>query len=528
MAISALITSRAAIFHRAILHSGTLIRPFFSQLEKQNRTELNLNYAASAGCPQNGDLHQVISCLQSKPLRDLLKQSYMWQIHSIWAPVVDGMLSDPVLPLSPAEAFKTGNFKKTIDIIVLSTSGDAIVQVGRNILKTKAGYTNLQKGYSREAPALMMNSIGLPDKEDILLAERLRYFYIGEKVLDASIDLDMVRLMSDNMYQAGGSFILENMAAHQSDNRLYHIYFDYVSNVSNAKIWFNIVRPELGACHADEIHYILPDKNVNALVSEKDKDVSNLLVKFWTNFAKTGNPNDDNGKSEIWSQYSSGQQYLAFNTQPKMQYLEKDRQRDSFWRTIFHKPAVEATSAGLIKGSTMTSVHGTCIRSYQGIPYAQAPRGQLRLKDPKPLNSWQGTLDATKLKPSCMQGRSKFLFGILPMSEDCLYLNIYRPCSEEKDLPVIVLIHGGGLTEGSGGTHLYGPEFLIDSNIVLVTLNYRLIPFSFISLESEAMPGNQGLKDQRLALKWVQDHIESFGGSRSRVTIYGQGAGAQR
>ena len=81
---------------------------------------------------------------------------------------------------------------------------------------------------------------------------------------------------------------------------------------------------------------------------------------------------------------------------------------------------------------------------------------------------------------------------------------------------------------GSGGTHFYGSEFLVDENVVLVTLNYRLIPFGFMSLESTALPGNQGLKDQRLAMEWVQKHIQSFGGSKSKVTVYGESAGSRR
>ena len=529
MAISAIMTYQEAGFQRAILQSGTLIRPFFFQLEKVNMTQRNLEFAELVGCSSNINVTLTLNCLISKPVEDLVAASNLWPVHTLWEPVIDNMVSDPILPLSPYEAFTSGKFKQSIDIIVGSASGDGIAQLGRNILNTdiaESSYENLQENFQTVAPELMMGS-QVADDQDIILAERLRYFYAGERLLNSSVDLEMVRLMSDNMYQAGGTFILNIMSLLQISNNVYHYFFNYVGTVSNAERWFNIHRPELGACHGDELLYLIPDKSVDALVTETDRAISDLLVKFWTNFAKSGNPNNDDGSPETWTQYSAGQEYLSIGEQTVMQYLEADRLRDSFWQTVFSKPRSDSTSAGLIQGSTLTSIHGTCIRSYQGIPYAQAPLGHLRFKDPVPLDTWQGTLDATKLKPACMQVLSP-AYDLLPMSEDCLYLNIYRPCTEEQDLPVVVWIHGGGLVRGSGGTHLYGPEFLIDSNIILVTLNYRLIPFSFVSLESEAMPGNQGLKDQRLALKWVQDHIESLGGSKSAVTIYGESAGSRR
>ena len=88
-------------------------------------------------------------------------------------------------------------------------------------------------------------------------------------------------------------------------------------------------------------------------------------------------------------------------------------------------------------------------------------------------------------------------------SENCLYLNIYAPCeqSRREKLPVLFWIHGGASRRGSGGTYFYGPEYFLENKIVLVTINYRLIPFGFLSLESASMPGNQGLKDQTLALR---------------------------
>ena len=104
--------------------------------------------------------------------------------------------------------------------------------------------------------------------------------------------------------------------------------------------------------------------------------------------------------------------------------------------------------------------------------------------------------------------------------EDCLFLSVYTPhLNTATKLPVFVWIHGGGFFIGSGSDQLYGPDHLMTSDIVLVTINYRLGPFGFLSSGTEDMPGNQGLWDQIEALKWVQDNIEFFNGDPKKVTI---------
>lgn len=108
--------------------------------------------------------------------------------------------------------------------------------------------------------------------------------------------------------------------------------------------------------------------------------------------------------------------------------------------------------------------------------------------------------------------------------EDCLYLNIYGVPNPHKLLPVIVYIHGGGFFFGSART--YGPAYLLQKDVILVTIQYRLGVLGFLSTGDHVCPGNQGLKDQALALKWVHDNIHAFGGNRDKVTILGQSAGS--
>lgn len=109
--------------------------------------------------------------------------------------------------------------------------------------------------------------------------------------------------------------------------------------------------------------------------------------------------------------------------------------------------------------------------------------------------------------------------------EDCLFVNVFSPdIAPAKPLPVIIAIHGGAFHAGSGDW--LGPEFLLDEDIILVTFNYRIGAFGFLSLGNAEYSGNNGLKDQLLALKWVNRNIQQFGGDASKITLYGHSAGA--
>ena len=124
---------------------------------------------------------------------------------------------------------------------------------------------------------------------------------------------------------------------------------------------------------------------------------------------------------------------------------------------------------------------------------------------------------------------SPFSPEMIEGAEDCLFLNVYTPSlpkdGNNPELPVMVWIHGGGFVTGSGDFDMHGPDYIMDQQVVLVTLNYRLGPFGFLTTADEAAPGNYGLHDQVLALEWVQGNIAVFGGNPDQVTIFGESAG---
>ncbi|KAJ8933691.1 hypothetical protein NQ318_008410 [Aromia moschata] len=218
------------------------------------------------------------------------------------------------------------------------------------------------------------------------------------------------------------------------------------------------------------------------------------------------------------------------------------------------QPPEVVTPSGRLQGQWAISYEGRTYAAFEGIPYAQPPVGELRFEvgeiqlkkspkkrviaridsfqpklqqkapDPKPFGTWLGRWQASHtyscLQPDIFPGLGE------TAGEDCLYLNVYVPTDtmdHHKKIDVIVYIHGGAFTVGSG--RLLQPQFVIDTGLIFVTFNYRLGILGFLSTQDEVLPGNYGMKDQVLALKWVKENIASFGGNPESVTITGLSAG---
>ncbi|KOB74302.1 Juvenile hormone esterase [Operophtera brumata] len=188
------------------------------------------------------------------------------------------------------------------------------------------------------------------------------------------------------------------------------------------------------------------------------------------------------------------------------------------------------TDAGTIRGLARRAENGAVYASFRGVPYAKQPTGELRFKT------------------DVIYGRIMKSQG---MSEECIHANIHVPIealpqtrtlargsqtlchpgltgkkNAERSLPILVFFHGGGFMSGSGDADLHGPEYLVSKNVIVITFNYRLNVFGFLSLDSKEIPGNQGLRDQVTLLRWVQRNARNFGGDPDNVTLMGQSAGA--
>lgn len=196
------------------------------------------------------------------------------------------------------------------------------------------------------------------------------------------------------------------------------------------------------------------------------------------------------------------------------------------------------TDAGLVSG---IANNDNSIHIFKGIPFAAPPVGELRWKAPQPIASWQGIKQCVQFAASPMQNApipfmmytAPYLIPSSPISEDCLYLNVWTNAKSSKEKkPVMVWIYGGGFVSGGTACAIYDGENMAKKGVVFVSIPYRVGVFGFLAqleLTKEAngkSSGNYAFLDQIAALKWVQKNIEAFGGDPNNVTIIGQSAGA--
>ncbi|NP_001161602.1 neuroligin 1/2-like protein [Saccoglossus kowalevskii] len=217
---------------------------------------------------------------------------------------------------------------------------------------------------------------------------------------------------------------------------------------------------------------------------------------------------------------------------------------------VADKPApVINTSYGQVRGKRVILDNPDLrdVDQYLGIPYAAPPTDSLRFREPLSPVRWQGIRNSTVYGPACPQNleitentspwRRKYLARVVPymqsISEDCLYLNIFKPVKEpsrgdmeieKRPLAVMVFIHDGFYKEGSGNL-FDGSVLAAYGDVIVVTFNYRLGILGFLSTEDEAAPGNFGLMDQILALQWIKTNIQEFGGNPTLITVFGTGTG---
>ena len=192
------------------------------------------------------------------------------------------------------------------------------------------------------------------------------------------------------------------------------------------------------------------------------------------------------------------------------------------------------------KSGPVSGIEKEGIQIFKGIPFAAPPVGDLRWKAPQPVQPWKDIKQCIAFGPSPVQAppvpfmcwSEEYLIPKEPISEDCLYLNVWAPKKSTTKKAVLVYIYGGGFRSGGSGCDIYDGTAMAKKDIVFVSINYRVGAFGFLAhpeltKESEHhVSGNYAILDMVAALKWVKDNIAAFGGDPSRVTIAGQSAGA--
>ncbi|CAH1268538.1 CES2 [Branchiostoma lanceolatum] len=344
---------------------------------------------------------------------------------------------------------------------------------------------------------------------------------------------------------------------------------------------FSFRPPYVGVDHGDDLFLVfgiplLRDEKGSYWkysFTQEERDLSLDMMAYWVNFATNGDPNDSTGAARMrnmvhWPRYtSSAQSYLKLDVtssadvklrESRMKFWNEEMPRLLGKHVHNHRAragfnagthgashaAVVSTTHGDVRGSEFltASVVGNAVFdrvfTFKGIPYAAPPVGDLRWRPPQDPGSWTGVRDVTEFGSRCPQFEfplpdplpHPIYDEVLPFrsnssSEDCLFLNVFTPnVSATANLPVMVWIHGGGWSFGSGD--LYKAEIPTSlHNVVMVTINYRLGNLGFLPTRADDAPGNFGLLDAIKALEWVRGNIRNFGGDPDRVTIFGQSAG---
>ncbi|OJD29432.1 carboxylesterase [Diplodia corticola] len=244
---------------------------------------------------------------------------------------------------------------------------------------------------------------------------------------------------------------------------------------------------------------------------------------FWTDCSESSLVSWSGGSTSAASNDSGLHYFLCTNSAPIVDKVDTDF-------SVYPRVNVSAN------GTTFEGLRDHMAFRFLGVPFAQPPVGNLRLKYAQP---WTGSfVDATEYRAACIQtgwydGNA---YGLNPWgnSEDCLYLNVFTPglpdpaaaANEAQTLkPVMFWMHGGAMKTGTGSDATFdGASLASRSDVVVVAINYRLSIFGYLGLD-DAIPGNYATSDKIAALQWVRDHISAFGGDPSSVTIFGQSAG---
>ncbi|XP_018494487.1 LOW QUALITY PROTEIN: acetylcholinesterase-like [Galendromus occidentalis] len=199
-------------------------------------------------------------------------------------------------------------------------------------------------------------------------------------------------------------------------------------------------------------------------------------------------------------------------------------------------PLVVHTTKGPVRGITLQASNGKLVDAFLGIPYAKPPVGKMRFRHPVPMDPWEKPLNVTEPPATCVQVVDTYFDDFegstmwnanTNMSEDCLNMLVWVPRPRPTNAAVLLWVYGGSFYSGCATLDVYDGKILAsEENVIVVSFNYRVGSLGFLYLDHADAPGNAGMMDQVMALRWVQDNIHLFGGNPNNVTLFGESAGA--
>ncbi|XP_041985046.1 uncharacterized protein LOC121737433 [Aricia agestis] len=515
-------TEAKRLINAAILQSGTALSPMYLQNNAAERAFLlaeQLDIFTKNKEKLLKELNQVsTSDILSKEVRAAPKEFYKENQKSVltFGPVVEKD-SNGLVTKYPEDSTD----KIDIPIMIGHTSREGLVS-SLNYLTRPTDLRYINKDFPFLLPMRLKYKFD-PNYDAYYEAiEDIRKFYFTKNKITENSISDYITYVGDVLTYYSMNKMADMYS--NSSSRVYYYNFDYYSdlneNKNNILRISNIEEGTWGAATGDELCYIfkcprLKDKYLRYDRSGSDEmTTQRKMTKMFANFARFGNPTPDaNLLGTIWPAYSSDREYLNI---------------------AMNGEVIVETDSGKVAGKEIASViENEKYYSFLGIPYALPPVGDLRFKAPLPHPGWEDVLEAKREKKACAQfflpARPVKTYGFFG-DEDCLHLSVHTPKlpeNNELNLPVIVFTYNEFFRSSFNGSKEYGPDFFMNEDVILVTVNHRLGSLGFLSFEDDILPGNNGIKDVILALNWIKTNIRSFGGDPSKVTLMGnQGGGA--
>ncbi|KAJ9600061.1 hypothetical protein L9F63_009642, partial [Diploptera punctata] len=475
------------LFHRAIAHSGSALNPWAfddSKIARRKAFKLGETLGCRTDCSKT--LLEFLSTITARTLvnavSEILADEEKIPMEIYFKPTNEhsNYMEDTFISAPPKQLMSDGNFQ-TVPFITGVTSMEAMYTLlDANERPCYYKWTN------DDFEHILTKILNLPEnkkKENNALSSKIKNFYFKETPICEKTKQRLIELYSDLLFVEGVYRTAKELSRKSASVFLYQ--FSYEGEYRLNKIFFK-EKPLPGTCHGDEFIYFFDAFFTEALRLNFDYEcskISSRMINMWTDFATTGKMADTEIVNVI---------------------------------------------QGSLRGKKVTAYNGVTYYSFQGIPYAKPPVGPLRFEAPQSPEPWDGIRDASSPGNTAPQVEAIILNKYIG-DEDCLFLNVYTPklpsLTDGEKKAVMVWIHGGAFNQGSGNEDMYGPDHLIAGDVVIVTINYRLGPLGFLYTEDVETSGNIGLKDQVMALKWVQQNIAKFGGDPNNVTIFGESAG---
>ncbi|XP_031343044.1 uncharacterized protein LOC116170681 [Photinus pyralis] len=498
--------------------------------------------------------HVMVECLRKVSSRDILLTQLKLSVPNIsksiptFRPVIEPEVRGAFLTQPSLDIIKSGNFTNVPFMVGITANEGCMCTVDH--CQDRTAITK----FNRHFDEIISQEIGIDYRIDKkYITREVKRFYFKNQTLtcDDKGRTNISNMYTDALFLDPINEVLELYLKYNLTS-LYHYNFEYKSTtLPSTSAAMGDPLHDYGVCHSDDMNYFSCDPNSLKHYSPKDRAVVERMVNMWTNFAIYGNPTPLDGE---WKTVKTKdlEYYAIKGPQGGKMSKRLHGNRADFWRhlqvylrnlswndTMIHYwlyfwvyiPVVVFAAypkvgidSGVLEGKYVNGLTRT-FSSFTKIPYAEPPLNQLRFAAPRPARPWKGILNAKLEPPVCPQMlpyENSFPRG----EEDCLYLNVFTPKVEGNDtngIPVMIFFHGGSFRLGAAT--MLKPYAFLEANIVLVTVNYRLGAFGFLSTGDEASPGNYGLKDQNLSIQWVKRHIHHFGGNPNKITIFGQSVG---